>query len=325
MKSHILRLGLTLVLSFLSIVAADSLFRNPLAVSDAVFPAKISLDATALIADSSKRYNIPEPRLRFVNSTIPGLTASFPQPDADGSRVEIRLGDEIRKPAFTEDPDKVMAVAAHEFGHAVLMGRGYQYPLFLLLLMYAAGLFPLLAAMPTIRGVMAAWSLLTLSMAGILAANLVPMIHFAYTYTLWIAAGVGSLIWYFTYPGTSARVFGGRLRKHLPSSSLFLVAGILSIIIFYAIQIDAGNGNRTRELSSDAIGACLTSPDAMRGALLALPNADPDRKTWDPFHPSMRDRLALIDKWRTDMKAFTRMCEEIARDGADPRPHIAFQ
>lgn len=252
--------------------------------------------------DEGKRiaeaYRVPEPKIEFIGSAVPGLTKP---PIRAGEASTIELGNAVQQGRFIEDPALLRAVVAHEVGHAIQNARGTGFPTLLVLLMYVSSLAVVLLAFKTGRGIFI-W-------ASVLLVLLISLSHFPGLHAH--AALRAVLIW----QALAAAVLWGRqrsLRRVMPArvSRLvalwptprgFAAAAVGGVFTFFALGIYLGSKNVERELMADQVAACEVGAGPIRAALMELrgnsknETGEMGARLFDPFHPLLAERLAAIE------------------------------
>jgi Zn-dependent protease with chaperone function len=263
-------------------------------------PALIALMASAedeglRIADI---YNIPAPKIEFLESAAPGLTKP---PIRSGEASTIELGSAIQRGRFIENPALLRAVVAHEMGHAVQNARGTGYPTLLVLLMYVCSLAPVLLAFPSGRGIFL-WACFLLALL-ILLSNFAGMHAHVALRTLLIGQALASLVLWLLriHPLDSLPTRISRFVGIRPSAGIFAVASILGVLLFFLLGIYLGSKNVERELFADQVAVCEVGVEPIKEALQELRgNSKNDAfeifsQLFDPFHPLLAERLAAIE------------------------------
>ena len=290
----ILRIFLAIVLAVLVMPTANNLSPDQDVTVTPPFSAAVLADLDQHIAQAAGTFGIAVPTVRFVTSKAAGVTTQ--SPDSSKKEPEIRLGRPLQRAAYHDRPDLLKAVASHEFGHAVMLARHDDFPLWSILVMYATGLLPFLAVLPKIISVFAGGSLMVLVMSVMMLFPKWAIAHDAYLFFLVGLSTLSLLILALDFAKLLDNSFGRWLKPFLPSAKIFGIAGLVAFPLFQMSCYLVGQMNIERELRADAFGACLTSPATMREALLALTDVPPSsaKEAFDTFHPSMKERTAIL-------------------------------
>ncbi len=212
----------------------------------------------------------------------------------------------MQRQAYRDNPDLLKAVASHEFGHAVMIARNDSFPTWAILVMYAAGLFPFLVVFSTVRSIAFAALAMTTGLGIVMLNPTWGIAHSAYIFFQTMISLAAVMAWILG--------FG----KYMPCAKALGIAGIVALPLFHGSSYLIGQMNVQRELRADAFGACLTSPTTMRDALLALSDARPSpvKEAFDTFHPSMQDRIAILEAQATPSLG-AKTCQSL-KDGNSP-------
>lgn len=256
-------------------------------------PENVRTASDALLVRLSDQYGIEKPVLRFVDSKIPGSTTG-----KAGAAAMIRIGTPLQKAPYFEQQEWLNAVIAHEFGHAVIIARGQEFSLWLIIGIYGVGLFILLCVFPTIRGVVAGATVVTV-LLGIMAA--IPRWGNANSafesFILLLPFGLIPLV-----VGKINLSIPLSLSRHLPSGRNLLLASLLAAPTYLLSAWYVGGLNSERELRADVFGACATSPLTMKTALSAIDDkpASAWSEAFDHFHPPASVRAKVLDAIQHD-------------------------
>lgn len=292
----LLRIVLAAVLSVLVVPLGSNLapsVMTALAPESAQLP-QLPDSVIRLIERSASEYGVPQPSVRFVDSLVPGFTQKSPNREAS----EILLGRPLQKPIFLSDNAVLLqAIVGHEFGHAVMYARGESFPAWVILAMYGAGLISLLVIQPTKRGAVLIFGVCVAFIAGWSTLSPTATLHSIYLELL------HSLCFLSVLGGVLVRYGQVKVPKmpagiSMPSTQAWITAAVLSVLLYYSVGFWVGQANTDNELQCDLVGACLTSPTAMRDALLELRVGKPvsGLQEWaDFFHPHMRARIQRLE------------------------------
>lgn len=292
-SAFLLRIILAGVMALATVPVANYLVGTATSETE-VKPPAAAESATRMLDSLAVQYNVPVPAVRFIVSRAAGYT----QPNGTNlSNSTINLGTPLQRPVFQERPDLLQAIVAHEFGHAVMNARNDAFPLLLIIAMYGSGLFILLVVFPTKRGVLLGSALATVILAAMTAAPRWEVVHNAYRDLLIILPFLIGTLWLAKIPVTSRLPLS--LVAHLPSRRNFALAALLAAPVFLSAAWAVGGLNTERELRADVIGACATSPQSMKNALLNIndkpPSALDEAFDLDHFHPPMKVRHNVLD------------------------------
>lgn len=263
----------------------------------------------------AKKYGIPAPIYRYVDSRVPAWTARSEDP-ADDGKVLIRAGRPLLQDHYQANPEWIKATAGHELGHAVMIARGAALSPFWIFLMYAVGFIPMLIIFPSRPARLIAALSIASAMTLFVITNSKASIQDAYLSLIVILALVG-IASGLTNMGNP----GDRFAKHLPSRREVLFSFSIAPILFGIAMAIIGNENNVYELRADVFGACSTSSQSMRDALLGLEKKGPSSKKslngfLDRFHPGMDERVAVLSEL-DDPKIYSVTCEALL-NGTSP-------
>ena len=297
------RLLTAVVLSFVILPTASYLAPDPLEASDLAVSDVLLAEVRSQVAKVATVYDIKVPAVRFVDSKAAGVTVE--KTSSEGRITEIRLGRPMLADDFRLQPALLDAVLSHETGHAVMIARSEAFPPAAIFLMYAIGLFPFLFSFPTKRGQVGAALSIGVSLSLLCSIPAIALPHLAYQYAILGLTISGVALWVI-HPGATkltARPSAAQvLKTHVPSTRTLALAGLIAIPAFFSAAWVIGGLNSQRELRADVFGACATSPATMKEALLHLTGESPGtiREVLDTFHPSLAERLAVLDAMERD-------------------------
>lgn len=288
------RLLLAAVLALLIMPTANNLTPEQDASVTTPFSAQVLQGLDEHIAQASATFGIKAPSIRFVSSKAAGVTMQSADPAKKGT--EIRLGQPLQRAAYQDRPELLKAVASHEFGHAVMQARHDDFPLWSILVMYAIGLAPFLAVLPKLVSVIVGAGGMVVVLSILMLFPKWAIAHSAYLFFLTWLPVLSVMVWLFDFSRLLDNRLGIWLKRYLPSTKAFGIAGLIAFSMFHLSCFLVGQMNIERELRADAFGACLTSPTTMRDALLALTDEppSPSKEALDSFHPSMAVRTAIL-------------------------------
>lgn len=297
------------------------------------FPASIRDVIVADIASQATRYRIPTPNLIFAATPVHGNTS--PVPGNPTSPSTITIGTPIQSPAFLTQPEMLLAVVSHEFGHAVMIHRGQSFPTLLVLLIFIASMTTVLLAAPTYRGVLVLGTLaagLLLVIVHFPAGKAQPEFVFLYFHLMTSLASL--MYWRLIHrdlihhaPRLVAQA--SRFRAHLPSPHHLALTTTLGVAIFTVMALWIGGMNSQRELRADIFGACATSPITMASALneiaVTVEPSNSLKEFADTFHPSGAQRHAQLRYLADHPDRAKETCTAlVANTLPESAPHIAF-
>ena len=297
------RLLTAVVLSFVILPTGSYLASDPLEATDLAVPEDLLAEAHSQVAKVAAVYSIKAPTVRFVDSKVAGVTVE--KPSSSGKITEILLGHPVQADAFRLQPDLLDAVLSHETGHAVMIARNEGFPPAAIFLMYAVGLFPFLVTFPTKRGQVGAALGIGASLSLLCSIPAIALPHLAYQYVILGLTISGVALWGIRPDATKLTATPSAIRvlkTHVPSARTLALAGLIAIPAFFSAAWGIGGLNSQRELRADVFGACATSPAAMKSALLHLTSERTSafREALDTFHPSLADRVELLDAMERD-------------------------
>lgn len=316
LKHHIPRLLLAFFLAIIivpigNLLSPETLFSERASVSDSVTNA-----VEEHLAAEAKKYGIEQPGFRFSNMRFAAVTTHSEDP-ADRGKVVIVMGKPVQRAAILEFPDRLKAIAGHEFGHALMMARDQSLNKLPIFVMYAAGLLPLLLAFPSNKSRIG----VSLTIAGVLGIFLTiypdATINEAYL-TMMCIMLTSSIALYWLLIGHTDGAIARRFAPHLPTRRGYLVSSFIGATLFGLAFVMVGGSNNIYELRADAIGACSTSATSMKEALLNLSdNPIPHQKNLtDTFHPDMSVRINMLTEME-NRQIYESACSAIL-DGQTP-------
>ena len=283
-------------LSFVILPTAAYIAPDPYEASDVSVSNEVLARAKTHVDTMAAAYGVKAPTVRFTDSAVAGFTVE--KWTSEGKTAEIRLGRPIQSDAFRERPGLLDAVLSHETGHAVMIARNEAFPPAAIIVLYAIGVFPFLIVFPTKRGLIGAAFGLCTCLTLICSVQSVALPHLAFQYLIIgrTMASIASWALKPRVPSCLQDLFGRQLRPHLPTARVLTFSGLIAIPAFFIAAWLLGGLNNQRELRADVFGACSTSPAAMKEALLLLTeNRNGLREALDSFHPSLSDRIALLE------------------------------
>jgi hypothetical protein len=288
-----------LLLSLLIVPTANNLIpdRSPAVAS---LPATLVAEINDHVARLAKTYGITTPSVHFLATKIAGVTLPNTADRKNGA-ADIQLGKPVQQEIYQTHPELLKAIVSHELGHAVMDARNDEFPALLIIAMYGIGLMIILACFPTIRGMVLAATFITLSLAVLMLCPRWPNAHTAYvTFIFLVGIKAVLLIWVPPKKHLDPNVVR-YLTPHVPSVRTFVISACIALPAFLIGSWQIGALNIERELRADVIGACAVSPKAMRDALLNLSDKPVSRwnESIDSFHPSMAERLAILEELET--------------------------
>ena len=297
------RLLIALVLSFVILPTGSYLAPDPLEATELTVPDDLATEAQSQLVKLATTYGIKTPTVRFVDSRAAGVTVE--KPSSQGVVTEIRLGLPVQAAPFRQQPELFTAVLSHEVGHAVMIARSESFPPAAIFLMYAIGLFPFLIIFPSKRGQVLFALSIGVCLTVLCSIPSVALPHLAYQYTICGLTLIGIGLWTF---GTGASKSTSDLSAnqtgsaHVPAARTLALTGLIAIPAFFIASWVIGGLNSQRELRADVFGACATSPAAMKSALLHLTSERTSaiREALDTFHPSLADRVEILDAMERD-------------------------
>ena len=297
------RLLIALVLSFVILPTGSYLAPDPLEGTELTVPDDLATEARSQAVKLTTVYGIKAPTVRFVDSKAAGVTVE--KPSSQGVIAEIRLGLPVQAAPFRQQPELFAAVLSHEVGHAVMIARNEGFPPAAIFLMYAVGLFPFLFTFPTKRGQVGAALGIGASLSLLCSIPAIALPHLAYQYVILGLTISGVALWGIRPDATKLTATPSViqvLKTHVPSARTLALAGLIAIPAFFSAAWVIGWLNSQRELRADVFGACATSPAAMKSALLHLTSERTSafREALDTFHPSLADRVELLDAMERD-------------------------
>jgi hypothetical protein len=288
-----------LLLSLLIVPTANNLIpdRSPAVAS---LPATLVAEINEHVAQLATTYGITTPSVHFLATKIAGVTLQNTADKKNGA-ADIQLGKPVQREIYQTHPELLKAIVSHELGHAVMDARNDEFPALLIIAMYGIGLMAILVCFPTIRGIALAASFITLSLVVLMLCPRWPNAHMAYvTFIFLVGIKAVLLIWIPPKKHLDENVVR-YLTPHVPSVRTFVISAAIALPSFLIASWWIGAMNIERELRADVIGACAVSPEAMRNALLNL--SDKPVSRWqdalDSFHPSMAERLAVLEELET--------------------------
>ena len=297
------RLLTAVVLSFVILPTASYLAPDPLEASDLAVSDVLLAEVRSQVAKVATVYDIKVPAVRFVDSKAAGVTVE--KTSSEGRITEIRLGRPMLADDFRLQPALLDAVLSHETGHAVMIARSEAFPPAAIFLMYAIGLFPFLIICPTKRGQVGAAFGIGACLSLLCSIPAIALPHLAYQYVI-LGLTISSCALWVIRPDapklTASSSAFQVLKTHVPSARTLALAGLIAIPAFFSAAWVIGGLNSQRELRADVFGACATSPAAMKSALLHLTGERTSafREALDTFHPSLADRVELLDAMERD-------------------------
>ncbi len=297
------RLITAVVLSFVILPTGSSLAPDPFEATDLAVADDALAKAHSQVAKVATVYGIKTPSVRFVDSAAAGVTVE--KTSSEGRITEIRLGRPIQADDFRLQPDLLDAVLSHETGHAVMIARNEAFPPAAIFLMYAIGLFPFLIICPTKRGQVGAAFGIGACLSLLCSIPAIALPHLAYQHVILGLTISSCALWVIRPDATKLTASSSAvqvLKNHVPSARTLALAGFIAIPAFFSAAWVIGGLNGQRELRADVFGACATSPAAMKSALLHLTGERTSaiREALDPFHPSLGERLEILDAMERD-------------------------
>ena len=294
-KTLLWRVPFAFVLAALIIPVGNLMSPDTLFAARTQVPAEIDAVVQEHLESMAHHYGIAAPLHRFTSMRFAAVTSRSTNPD-DGGKVLIGLGKPVQQQQYFDNIEWLKATAGHEFGHALMMARGQSFSELPIFAMYALAFLPILVVFPHFAGRLAAAVVLTGGIAGFMILQPGGILNDAFI-SLMFCVLVGSIAIRFLFAKAGDSAVERGLRPHLPSGNEIVVAALAGSVLFALAFVTVGGANTIYELRGDVIGACSTSPTAMKDGLLHLsskPENKPRNSPTDAFHPGMDQRIQLL-------------------------------